>query len=223
MPRWRPPGDVLNPDGSLTPGPHHQVPPCRHFPVCGGCQLQHLDDAAYAAFVTDRIAGALAAHDLATDIRAPILSPPRTRRRATLHAEPTGGRMRIGFRRDGEPCAGRYPGNATSSRRNCSRWWRRCASCSRRLDGKRRTDVQMTLCDQGVEPARRCARGRAGGGRGDQRLLPGQSCRALCDRRRAGPGDALGARSGDGDARRGCRCRSRTAPSSRRPPTARRR
>ena len=42
------PGDLVAADGAVTPGPHHQVPPCRHFPECGGCQLQHLDDAVYA-------------------------------------------------------------------------------------------------------------------------------------------------------------------------------
>jgi 23S rRNA (uracil1939-C5)-methyltransferase len=91
------PGDTLTADGVVVPGPHHAVPPCRHFPVCGGCQLQHLDDESYAAFITDRVAGALAAHGLTTEIRAPLLSPPRTRRRAALQAEMTGGRVRIGF------------------------------------------------------------------------------------------------------------------------------
>lgn len=79
------PGDTLTDAGAVIPGPHHQTPPCRHFPECGGCQLQHLDDASYAAFVTDRIASALGAQGLATTIRPPLISPPRTRRRASLH------------------------------------------------------------------------------------------------------------------------------------------
>ena len=91
------PGDTLTVDNTVIPGPHHQVPPCRHFPLCGGCQLQHLDDASYAGFLTDRIAGALTAQGLSTEVRAPILSPPRTRRRATLHGEVKGGSARIGF------------------------------------------------------------------------------------------------------------------------------
>ena len=91
------PGDTLTPEGQVIPGPHHQAPPCRHFPTCGGCQLQHLDDESYAGFITDRIAGALAAQHLAADIRPPALSPPRTRRRTALQAEAKGGRIRIGF------------------------------------------------------------------------------------------------------------------------------
>lgn len=91
------PGDMLTEEGVVIPGPHHQPPPCRHFPTCGGCQLQHLDDESYARFISDRIAGALEAQGLATDIRPPALSPPRTRRRAALQAEAKGGRIRIGF------------------------------------------------------------------------------------------------------------------------------
>jgi 23S rRNA (uracil1939-C5)-methyltransferase len=91
------PGDQVDAAGAVTPGPHHQVPPCRHFPECGGCQLQHLDDAAWSAFIVDRIAGALGQHGLSTAIRAPLLSPPRTRRRATLHAERRGRQVLLGF------------------------------------------------------------------------------------------------------------------------------
>ena len=91
------PGDTLTAEGQVIPGPHHQVPPCRHFPTCGGCQLQHLDDESFARFITDRIVGALEAQGLSADIRPPALSPSRTRRRAALQAEAKGGRIRIGF------------------------------------------------------------------------------------------------------------------------------
>lgn len=91
------PGDTLRPDGTLQPGPRHQAPPCRHFPECGGCQLQHLDDRAYAEFLTARIAGALMQQGVEAEVRAPMLSPPRTRRRAALHAERRGRQVHLGF------------------------------------------------------------------------------------------------------------------------------
>ena len=92
------PGDRVDPGGAILPGPHHQVPPCRHFPECGGCQLQHLDDAAFGRFLQDRIASALAAQGIAApDILEPHLSPPNSRRRASLRAERRGGQTLLGF------------------------------------------------------------------------------------------------------------------------------
>jgi 23S rRNA (uracil1939-C5)-methyltransferase len=92
------PGDVIQADGSLIPGPHHAVPPCRHFPECGGCQLQHLDEAALAAFVGDRVAHAAQGQGLVPGrLAPPHLSAPNTRRRATLHAERRNGRVQLGF------------------------------------------------------------------------------------------------------------------------------
>jgi 23S rRNA (uracil1939-C5)-methyltransferase len=136
------PGDVVAADGAVTPGPHHRTPPCRHFPDCGGCQLQHVDDATYADYLRDRIAAALAAQGVAAPaIRDPHLSPPRSRRRAQLKA--AGGI--IGF-------------NAAASHRIVD--MREChilrpelfalvAPLRRLLSG--RAGATMTLADQGVD------------------------------------------------------------------------
>jgi 23S rRNA (uracil1939-C5)-methyltransferase len=91
------PGDALLDDGGLAPGKHHQVPPCRHFPECGGCQLQHADDQSYRGYLVSRIETALAQHQLKAEIRDPYLSPPKSRRRATLRAVRIADRMMLGF------------------------------------------------------------------------------------------------------------------------------
>ena len=144
------PGDTLAADGGVVAGPHHQAPPCRHFPMCGGCQLQHLDDAAYAGFVIDRIAGALAGQGLATTIRPPHLSPPRTRRRASLHAEGKGGRVRVGFSE-----------GASHAIVDLAECWvlepdlfalvAPLRVLLQRLGLRRRAEVQVTMTDQGID------------------------------------------------------------------------
>lgn len=91
------PGDALLDDGTLAFGPHHQESPCRHFPECGGCQLQQADDEAYRSYLASRVETALAQHGLEAEIREPHLSPPRTRRRATLRALKVGQGAILGF------------------------------------------------------------------------------------------------------------------------------
>lgn len=95
------PGDRIAADGALAWGPHHQVPPCRHFPECGGCQLQHLNDESYSGFVRDRIVSALGAQGLDAPEVAPVhLSPPKSRRRASLSAQRVGRRVLLGFKQE---------------------------------------------------------------------------------------------------------------------------
>jgi len=96
------PGDVVEPDGALAWGPHHAEPPCRHFPECGGCQLQHADEWALADYVTSRVAFAAEGQGIAIGELLPThLSPPRSRRRATLHGQRTGQGVLLGFRAAG--------------------------------------------------------------------------------------------------------------------------
>ena len=93
------PGDWLLPDGTLKHGPHHVEAACRHFGRCGGCQLQQLDESSLTDFVEARVANASASQQLGADRFAPPhLSPPHSRRRASLRAESSGGRIVIGFR-----------------------------------------------------------------------------------------------------------------------------
>ena len=145
------PGDTLLDDGSLVPGPHHQSPPCRHFPECGGCQLQHVDDEAYRQYLVSRVETALAQHDLTTEIREPHLSPPKSRRRASLRALRVGQGAVVGF-------------NAAKSHRVVDMLEDHILRpelfalvaplrtlLSRILPLKRIGEVQLTLVDQGVD------------------------------------------------------------------------
>ena len=145
------PGDRLHDDGTVEPGPNHQQSPCRHFPECGGCQLQHVTDEAYHDYLKDRVAGALAQHGLETDIRELHLSPPNSRRRATLRALKHGQGVAIGF-------------NAARSTRIVD--MREChvlrpelfalvqplrGLLATHLRPRRVAEIQLTLADQGVD------------------------------------------------------------------------
>ncbi len=93
------PGDLLHADGRLEPGPQRAVPPCRHFGQCGGCQLQQLHDVDLAEFVEGRVLNASNSQALGAERTAPPhLSPPHSRRRASLRAESSQGRVVIGYR-----------------------------------------------------------------------------------------------------------------------------
>lgn len=96
------PGDRVRFDPfALQPGPDHATPPCRHFPDCGGCQLQHVTDAAYTRWVRERIVAALTAARVRVGAIDPVaLSPPRSRRRASLRAVRRAGKLTLGFNAD---------------------------------------------------------------------------------------------------------------------------
>ncbi len=92
------PGDRLDPSGGLVLGPHHADPPCQHFPICGGCQLQHLDEHSLAGFVSDRVTHALSTQHIQPEKIMPVhLSPPATRRRVAVRSAWSGKLLNLGF------------------------------------------------------------------------------------------------------------------------------
>lgn len=90
-------------DGRLTdvkiiePSDRRVTPPCRHFKSCGGCQLQHADDAFVAEWKLDVVRHALDMHKLETVFRPVRTSPPGTRRRAGFAARRTRKGVMVGF------------------------------------------------------------------------------------------------------------------------------
>ncbi len=96
------PGDRVSPDGEIMRGPHHIDPACQHFDKCGGCQLQHADDTVLANFVRDRVVNAAKGQGIEIgEVLDQHLSPPQSRRRATLHAMRMRGGAVLGYREAG--------------------------------------------------------------------------------------------------------------------------
>ena len=145
------PGDVLRADGTLEHGPHHVDPPCRHFNSCGGCQLQHADEEALRQFVTERVTFQAEKQGIAIGELLPTLvSPPHSRRRATLHALRTANGAALGFR------------EASSHKivdlKECHILRPELAALIPALrafiakhGGKRPVDIELTLGDQGAD------------------------------------------------------------------------
>lgn len=75
-------------------------PPCRHFGICGGCQLQHLLPADDLAWQREQVIAALAQRGLSgMPVAMPVAATPGERRRARLAFTRRDGSVQLGFRR----------------------------------------------------------------------------------------------------------------------------
>ncbi len=146
------PGDLVAADGTITRGPHHIDPPCRLFGQCGGCELQQVDDTGLADMVKGRVVHAARAQGMEPARVAPThLSPPRSRRRASLRAvNGGGGRALIGFHAAGS--------HRVVDLRECHVLAPDLFTISGRLrnylskrKGKFSAEIDLTLIDQGVD------------------------------------------------------------------------
>ena len=145
------PGDSVDAEGRITHGPHRVTPPCRHFGRCGGCQLQNADEATLKDFVTARVVNAASGQNLEPQELLPThLSPPKSRRRATLHATRTQKGAVIGFREVGS--------HTIVDLQQCEVLAPELAAHIPTLraliaahGGKGALDVGMAICDQGVD------------------------------------------------------------------------
>jgi len=147
------PGDVVDEAGNVERGPHHLDPACTHFGTCGGCTLQHADEAALAHFVRDRVVGAAEGQGLVPHkLLETHLSPPGARRRATLHAVRSAKGALLGFREAGS--------HRIVDQRECPVLAPRLAglvpllrALLARFAGKGGLDVHLAQSDQGCDVA----------------------------------------------------------------------
>lgn len=93
-------GDVLRGRivSMLEQGVGHVAAPCRHFGICGGCALQHIDDQTYQNFKKREVTAALekSGVKIPRDFKT-IFIPRATRRRANFAARVVKGKALIGF------------------------------------------------------------------------------------------------------------------------------
>ncbi|MEM7422215.1 MAG: class I SAM-dependent RNA methyltransferase [Pseudomonadota bacterium] len=86
----------------LEPSTARVEPVCPHYVRCGGCSLQHADDAYVEAWKEDLVRRSLAARGLDHGVIRPVTtSPPASRRRATFTARRTRKGVTIGMHAGG--------------------------------------------------------------------------------------------------------------------------
>ncbi len=81
----------------LEPAPERIKPACRHFKKCGGCILQHANDALLAEWKTKLVQDTLALNHLETSFRPIQVSPAQSRRRAVFTGRRTKKSAEVGF------------------------------------------------------------------------------------------------------------------------------
>ncbi len=146
-------GDLLAADGTVEPGPHHVEPVCQHFATCGGCELQHAGEPALEQFVRERVVFAAEGQGLEVpDLLATHLSPPHSRRRATLHGLRTAKGAVLGFREKGS--------NRVVDMREChilspgiTALFPAIRALIAQHGGRGSTDVSLAVVDQGIDCA----------------------------------------------------------------------
>lgn len=82
----------------LQTGSGHAAADCGHFPLCGGCKMQHMSRDTYMGWKQRIVAQTLSENGLAPMLVHPAhFSPPRSRRRATFAAVRQGKKVVVGF------------------------------------------------------------------------------------------------------------------------------
>lgn len=86
----------------VKPSPHRVEPTCRHFGVCGGCSLQHMEAGAYREWKRQQVIIALEQRGLTgVNVEPTVAIAPGTRRRASMSARRTSDGVVLGFHERG--------------------------------------------------------------------------------------------------------------------------
>jgi 23S rRNA (uracil1939-C5)-methyltransferase len=87
----------------VSPSPQRVAAPCRHFGVCGGCALQHMEREAYLAWKRQIVRRSFLLHRIDAPVEPVVAIPPAARRRVIFSAVNAGGRIILGFHRRASP------------------------------------------------------------------------------------------------------------------------
>lgn len=90
-------GRVAQLETLLEAAPERTAPPCPHAATCGGCVLQHMADAPYAAWKDSLLDRTLSARGLTPETRLPLRRVAAGRRRIRLAAIGRSGGVALGF------------------------------------------------------------------------------------------------------------------------------
>lgn len=77
--------------------PDRITPQCRHFQLCGGCTVQHLDEGPYLAWKRDLVAKALTGRGIDHPVQPVIAETTGSRRRAVFSAARAGRAILFGY------------------------------------------------------------------------------------------------------------------------------
>ncbi len=96
------PGGILRGDliRVIEASPHRVKAPCPHYDVCGGCTLQHADDAFYRNWKAGIVRAALMREDVEPEVwLEPVFLPAGHRRRVTFAATKKKNAVTLGYHR----------------------------------------------------------------------------------------------------------------------------
>lgn len=85
----------------VTPSVDRVAAPCKHFKTCGGCAMQHANDAFVADWKLGIVQKAMSAQRIETTFRDVLTSPAKSRRRAKLAGKRTKSGAMLGFHAKG--------------------------------------------------------------------------------------------------------------------------